>query len=124
MTVASLLLGTIISQTLFVITKILFWNILDLESLVILICLSAILIIIVIATVRRMGILNYFESIFLSIFWLVISLLVDLVITTYFTGREVYTNGYFWLSYLIITLAVFIFHKKVHVEARKSAQNK
>ena len=89
------------------------------DNWIIVAILFAALVIETIAVVRRMGTLNYFESIFLVVVWFIVSLLVDLVITTMLTGRDVYTTLYFWLTYLVILLAVFLFHKKLHIEARK-----
>jgi hypothetical protein len=119
MTIASLLLGTIAGQILFVLTKILFINSLNLESLMVMVGFYLILIVETIAVVRRMGVLNYFESIFLIAVWLITSILVDLVITTSYTGRDVYGTLYFWMTYLAIGLAILVFHKKLHVEVRR-----
>lgn len=77
-----------------------------------------------IAVSRRMGTLNYIEAFFLTGVWIVVSLLVDLVITTNFIGKDVYSTMYFWMTYLIIAIALIVFHKKIHVEVRKAAAKK
>lgn len=119
MSITSLVVGTIVSQILFIITKIVFINYLNLDSSIVFWLLFIFLTVETIAVVRRMGVLNLFESLFVSVIWLIISLLVDIVITTTFTGRDVYSHLYFWATYLLIILAVMVFHKKVHVQARK-----
>ncbi len=122
MDIKSLVVGTFISQVLFVFTKVIFLNYLNLENAIISGLFFVLLAVISIAIVRRMGILNLFELIFLLGVWFTISLVVDLLITSSFTGREVYAHLSFWATYLVILLAVFVFHKKSHVEARKAKQ--
>ncbi len=124
MTIASLLLGTIAAQILFVLTKIFFINSLNIDSWIVIVLFFLALAIETIAVVRRMGTLNYLESIFLIIVWTIIGLIVDFAITTSFTGRDVYTTMYFWMTYLGIILVLLVFHKKLHVQARKANANK
>lgn len=119
MTIASLLIGTFVSQVLFVIAKILFFNSLNMENMGVVIAFYVVLVLITIAVARRMGTLNYFESIFLAIVWLLITLFTDFVVTTAVLGRDVYSSMHWWIGVLIIPLAVFVFHKKLHIEARK-----
>lgn len=120
MTIASLLLGTIAAQILFVLTKIFFINSLNIESWVVMIIFFVVISLITIAVSRRMGTLNYFEGFFLIAVWLITSLIVDYVITTAFTGKDVYTTLYWWLSYLVMGVVLLVFHKKLHVEVRKA----
>ena len=112
MDIKSLVVGTFISQVLIVFTKVIFLNYLNLENAIISGLFFVLLAVISIAIVRRMGILNLFELIFLLGVWFTISLVVDLLITSSFTGREVYAHLSFWATYLVILLAVFVFHKK------------
>lgn len=123
MTITSLLLGTISAQVLFVITKIIFINYLNISSWTVVILFYVALAIITIAISRRMGTLNYFEGILLVVVWTIIGLIADIVVTTHFTGRSVYASGYFWLTYVLIGIVLFVFHKKIHVEARRSNNN-
>ncbi len=119
MTIAQLLLGLISSQIFFAVTKVIFIQYLNIDSFFFIGLMWLVLAVGAIAIVRRMGVLNYFEDFFTVILWTLTSLVVDLVITTTIVGRDVYSTGYFWLSYLIVILAVIIFHKKTHVEIRK-----
>ncbi len=119
MTIARMLLGVIGSQVLFVLTKLLFLNVLNVDNVFIHYGMLVAIMLIAIAVVRRMGVLNYLENIFLIIVWLITSIIVDFVITTSFTGRDVFKTWYFWLAYLAMCLAMFLFHKKSHVELRK-----
>lgn len=119
MTIARFLIGLIVSQILFVITKVIFIQYLNIDSYFFIGAMWVLLSVITIAIVRRMGVLNYFEAFFIAVLWTLASLFLDFVITTSVTGREVYGTKYFWLTYLLIILVVVIFHKKAHVEMRK-----
>lgn len=120
MTIGSLLVGTFISEVLFVLTKVVFIKYLNLDSWLIKAAFFIVLAIAAIATVRRMGILNYIESFFLVIVWTIAGLITDYIITTRILGLDVYTTLNFWLAYIVIIVAVLVFHKKMHIEARKS----
>ncbi len=122
MTIASLLIGTFASQVIFVLLKIFFIRSLNLDSAVIMGLFFTALVVATIAIVRRMGILNYIESIFLAIVWLITSLIVDAAVTAQVVGYDIYKTWYFWMTYLAIILALMIFHKKLHVQVRKSNQ--
>lgn len=119
MTIASLLLGTIASQILFVITKVIFIHYLNIDNLMVKIAYFLALIIITIAVVRRMGTINYLESFLLVVVWFVTMVLVDMAVTSFLIGREMYSHLYFYLSYLAVLLAIILFHKALHVEVRK-----
>lgn len=120
MSIGGLILGTIISEILFVATKVLFINYLNMDNLIIKVVYFLVLVIITTAVVRRMGVLNYIECFFLAIVWLVVMILVDMLITSFLIGREMYHHIYFYFSYLVVPLAIILFHKALHVQARKS----
>jgi hypothetical protein len=120
MTIASLLLGTIASQILFVLVKVFFIGSLDLENIVVKGIYYFALVIITIAVVRRMGILNYVESFFLCAVWLITSLFVDYVVTAHFVGWDIYKTWLYWITLLVIILSVLFFHKALHVQVRKA----
>jgi hypothetical protein len=120
MTIASLLLGTIISQILFVLTKVFFIGSLNMDNLVVVVLFYTALVLETIVVVRRMGVLNYIEAFFLAFVWLFTLLVVDFIVTSNWIGRDIYTTLNYWLTYLVIILALLIFHKKLHVQVRKS----
>lgn len=120
MTIGILLIGTIISQILFVITKVFFIHSLNLDSWVIMTGFYAALVVITIAVVRRMGTLNYIESFFLAFVWLITTLVVDYVILTKFVGWDFYHAWYYWLTHVAVIVALITFHKKLHVQVRKA----
>lgn len=121
MKLGQLLIKTVIVQVLLMITKIIFFKYLNIDSSAILIVYYVVLAAISIAVVRRLGILNYFEIFLITIIWLVLNILLDLLITQAIINNGVFSNGHFWISYLVMPLAVIIFHKKLHVEARKAS---
>ncbi|MDQ3018374.1 MAG: hypothetical protein M3Q64_00690 [bacterium] len=118
MTIPQLILGTFFGQLLLMLTKLFFINYLNIENVIIRYGMWAIIIIISIAIIRRMGTLNYLEAFFITIVWTITALLVDFALTSSFTGREVYKTWYFWLNYLMMILAIVIFHRKTHVQIR------
>ncbi|HEX3099956.1 MAG TPA: hypothetical protein VHQ41_03200 [Patescibacteria group bacterium] len=120
MTVASFLIGTTAFQIIFVLLKIFFINSLDLDNNAVMGLFFVLIVVAAIATVRRLGILNYLESFFLSVSWLLLTLIVDVIVVAHFTGYDIYKAWYYWLTYLAMILAIIIFHKKAHVEVRKA----
>ncbi|HMQ02017.1 MAG TPA: hypothetical protein PKD79_03045, partial [Candidatus Doudnabacteria bacterium] len=66
--------------------------------------------------------INYFEAIFAIILRLILSLISDFVITSSLIGRAVFADSNFWWSYLVVVLAMLIFHKKQHVEIRNATK--
>lgn len=107
-------------QVLLVMIKIVFFGFLNIELLAILIIYYLLLVASSIALIRRFGPINYFEAIFAMVLWLIISLITDYVITSAVTGKEVFSDWHFWISYAVVLLAMLIFHKKQHVEIRKA----
>ncbi len=120
MTIFALVLGTIASEILFVLTKVIFIHYLNIDNFFIQLMFFLVLIILTTAVVRRMGILNYLECFFLSTVWVVVMLLVDMAVTSTLIGREMYHHIYYWLSYLMIVLSVIFFHKALHVQVRNA----
>ena len=124
MTIAALFLGTIISEILFVATKVLFIGYLNMDNFIIKVVYFVVLTLITIAIVRRMGVIQYLECFFLAIVWLIVMVIVDLLITSSFIGWDMYKHIYFYFSYLVVVLAIIFFHKALHVEVRKSNTKK
>ena len=120
MTISSLLIGTFAFQVILALLKIFFIGSLDLDNTVVMSLFFIFIIVVAIATVRRMGILNYIESFFISGVWFITALIVDYVITANFTGFDIYKTWYYWFTFLAVILAVILFHKSLHVEVRKA----
>lgn len=119
MTLDQLLIKTVTLQVMFVILKVLFFGFLNVESIVILVVYYLVLAAVSIAVVRRIGALNYFEAFLVMGLWLIVALATDFLITANLAGSEIYNDGHFWWSYLIVLVVILVFHKKVHVEVRK-----
>lgn len=122
MTIASLLIGTFTSQVILVLLKVFFFRSLDLGNNLVIALFYFAFVIVTIAIVRRLGILNYIESIFLSAVWLITSLLVDVVITATVVGYDMYQTWTYWLSLLVMIIVIISLHKKQHVQVRKASK--
>ena len=75
-------------------------------------------VIIAAAIVRRFGPISLFEAALVGFFWIGIGLLLDLAITTDFTGIGMFSVQAFWDSYGLVAATIFLFHKKKHVYNR------
>lgn len=117
-----LIIKTVLVLVLLMLAKVIFFKLLNLDLWPILILYYLVIAAVPIAVVRRIGTLNYFEIFLLTIIWLVFDILVDLLITQAIIANGVFSNGHFWLSYLVLPIVVILFHKKVHVEAKKAAK--
>ena len=71
------------------------------------------------AFVRRLGVINLFECVFLQMLWVGLDLLLDLLITSLYTGLRIFSDWVYWAGYGIMVLAVFFAHKKRHVHIRR-----
>lgn len=120
MSITSLFVGTVVSEILFVLTKVIFIHYLNIDILGVKIAYFLFLIVFTIAIVRRMGVINYIECFFLMIVWIVVMTLVDMAVTTPLIGREMYHHAYFYWSYLAVFLSILFFHKALHVQVRKA----
>ncbi|MCC7356810.1 MAG: hypothetical protein IT410_04350 [Candidatus Doudnabacteria bacterium] len=77
-----------------------------------------------VASVRRVGIINYLESVVVIIFWLSFGLIFDIFAIGLGYGLEPYTHITFWLMYPLLLLTIFLFHKKRHVDIRRGGEGK
>jgi len=75
------------------------------------------------AVVRRFGIINYLEAMFLIIVWILGDLLLDLMILSIYTGLGIFSSIEYWVGFGILALSVFLFHKKRHIHVRKLLQH-
>ncbi len=76
-------------------------------------------IIITIACVRRMGVINFLESFLLCGFWFIMTIFFDFLITSQIVGFNMFSRLDIWVGYAIMTLSIFLFHKKRHIQIRK-----
>jgi hypothetical protein len=70
------------------------------------------------AVVRKLGIINFFESFFITVIWFLGGLLLDFLITGRFTGTSLFSNSQYWFGWVALALSIFVFHKKKHIHAR------
>ena len=70
---------------------------------------------------RRLGILNFFEAILVIVIWLFSSLFVDLIVLSLTVGQGIYRQWELWLTYPIMVIAIFLFHKKRHIDIRRNS---
>lgn len=75
--------------------------------------------VVVSALVRRLGVLNFLEAFFVAVVWSVLDLLSDLVVTSGFTGLEIFRQWQYWVGCGILALSVIFFHKKRHIKIRE-----
>ncbi len=75
--------------------------------------------ILAIALVRRLGVLNFLEGLLVFAVWLFFRAFTDILITAPLLGLGMYGKSQIWISYLILFVGVFFFHKKRHVHIRK-----
>ena len=80
--------------------------------------------VIAVAIIRRVGILNYMEVLFAMVFWTAGDAFLDLLITSSFTGSEIFSRVDYWAGFLVMDVAIFIFHKKRHVHVRHELRAK
>lgn len=119
MTLRRFLLFTLIQWVLLTLVKIYFFQVLRLQNInlqyiyywIVTFGLGALL-------VRRLGIMNYLEGIFVASFWMLEGMLADLLITSLYTGLRIFGLWQFWVGYLFLGLSVFLFHKKRHIAVR------
>ena len=104
--------------------KLFFYRFLNTESVIILIVIYLLLMVLTIASVRRVGIINYLESVVVIIFWLSFGLIFDIFAIGFGYGLEPYTHITFWLMYPLLLLTIFLFHKKRHVDIRRGGEGK
>ncbi len=119
------LLGFGIALSLILTTvKLVFYRFLNTESLIILLFIYLLIVVLTIASVRRVGIINYLESVVVMVFWLFFGLGFDIFAIGMGFGLDPYTHITFWLMYPLVLLTIFLFHKKRHVDIRRGGEGK
>jgi hypothetical protein len=71
------------------------------------------------AMVRRLGIMNFLESVFIIFVWVLGDLFSDLVITSAYTGVGIFTGWTLWTGCIVQVVTIFFFHKKRHIVIRQ-----
>lgn len=99
--------------------KVLFFNNLDVFNPLVITIFFVFISVLTIAYVRRLGAINYAESITVLAVWTILILVGDGLVTGVLIGYARFLEWPFWATYLLIPLVIFIFHKKRHVEIRK-----
>ena len=119
MTAGNFLTFTIIALFLTTAVKIFFVTVLNINSLYLVYVMWVLMALISIACVRRIGVINYLESVLVIVIWLFFGMFLDLLILYSLAGPAIYHHAYLWGGYLVIALTIFLFHKKRHVEIRR-----
>lgn len=116
MTIAGLVLSTILTVGLFGVFKFILFGLLAQTSIAIAVVFWIILVAITTAIVRRLGTLNYAEAILLAVVWLLFSVIFDAVLTTRLVGGGLLLNWNYWTTQAVITVSILLFHKKIHTK--------
>lgn len=77
-----------------------------------------------IVTIRMLGDISYLEAIMVSGVWLFMWLILDVIISARLLGYEIFLDPFFLINYLVVTLGMFLFHKKMHVAVRRRLAQK
>lgn len=76
------------------------------------------------ALVRRLGTITMLEAVVVMVLWLILQLIGDGAVATPVLGWKVLIDPSFALGYFFMPLAIFLFHKKRHVERRQQLAKK
>lgn len=114
----------VLSALILSVLKILFFGFLDPLNIVVQYLYWFLTFVVVVACSRRLGFINYLEAVVVLVIWLVIALFFDLLIASQFLGLVLFKNFYILFGYLIMALAIFMFHKKRHVQIRRQQSGK
>lgn len=71
------------------------------------------------ALVRRLGVINYLEAIFIAFIWLAVNLLLDLFVMVSLVGTGIFNASSLWIGYVVMAIFVFAMHRKRHVAIRR-----
>ncbi len=118
MTPGKFLLLTAIAVVLTILAKLFFFTALNIGNIYIVYLFWLVIALISIACSRRLGVISYIEATLVLALWLVLTLFLDLLITAAVAGIDIYRHAYLWVSYGVMVITIFLFHKKRHVEVR------
>lgn len=71
------------------------------------------------ALTRRLGTLNFLEAMLVSGLYTLVYIILDLIVLSSIFGSEIFKSGMYWISYGLMIISIFFFHKKRHIEIRK-----
>jgi hypothetical protein len=80
--------------------------------------------IVAIACIRRLGVINYLESIMVILIWGIFMIIFDVIVLTLIFNLPILSSGLYWLGMLVILVSWFLFHQKRHVEIRRQNHKK
>lgn len=99
--------------------KVIFFGYLDPGTLLTRLLFGLAAVVVSTAAVRRLGYINYLESLLAAGVWFFFALILDFLVLSPIVGEFSVLKGEVWASYLMLTLTVFLFHKKRHIKIRK-----
>ena len=70
------------------------------------------------ALVRRFGVINYLESLFVIIVWTLSGIFLDLLITSAYTGLAIFYLPAYWAGFIAMDISILLTHKKRHIHVR------
>ena len=71
------------------------------------------------ALVRRFGVINYLEAMFVMFFWFIMGGLLDLLVAGFVIGSGIFLKWQLWVGYFVMMFVILSFHKKRHLHIRK-----
>jgi succinate-acetate transporter protein len=86
--------------------------------------LWVVLVVIAVATSRRLGVINYLEAMVTAVLWLVFSLTFDALCIARFITPSLWQRTETYVGYAVGMLAIFLFHQKRHVAIRRERAQK
>lgn len=81
------------------------------------------LVIFTISLSRRLGHINFLEAMLVAVFWFLVNLILDFIITSPFVGFLILGRWQVWVGYALMMLAIFFFHKKRHIQIRHEQEH-
>jgi hypothetical protein len=118
MTPGKFFIFSLLGVGLSLLVKLVFLTTLNIDNYYVVYLMWGLVGVITIACCRRLGVISYLEAVFVLGAWLIFEAFFDLLIISTITGPSVYGHLHLWISYLVMAVCVFLFHKKRHVEVR------
>ncbi len=119
MTFKSLFSTLIVLWVLLAVIKFAFFRFFNLDALLLKIIFGALVFAVSEILTRRLGTLNFLEAMLVSGLYAITYFALDFIVLSYIFGTTIYASGMYWISYFLLVISIFFFHKKRHVEIRK-----